>query len=463
MIQLAPFILSLIIILINIFLCVTNISKKASINLNIFFWIITLASFFIVRDSFDDTGLPNLLVGFISLDKFSFSLCVILCVLTLIFLFSSKFSDDERYYKQEFIVLSNLATFGLMAMSLSTELILTLIFLEVASIALYALIAMDLSQKSVESAFKYFVLSSFMGAFYLLGTAFIFGTVGSTQYEKIAARLDSSYLALIGTILVLSMMFFKIAIFGFYRWSIDVYFGARTNLSGYLASAFKLASFAILIKFCFLYQTQNMAFLQNLFAILAILSMFVGNFLTIKEQNVKKILITASIVHSGYIFINLASVNFEISLYPAFFYLGTYAVVVAFAFAILNAVFRDQNVKICDLGGLYKTHPLESFALVAASLSFIGFPYTVGFLGKVFIFGSAVTSSATYLAILGIANTIISVYYYLKIITSIYFKNSTQKTTYSSLGAKILAVFAIAFIVLEGSGFMSIVSFLNLF
>ncbi|ABK82541.1 hypothetical protein Q4Y15_001672 [Campylobacter fetus] len=467
MIALLPFILSLAATFINIFLCVTNISKRYSINLNILFWVIIFISFFIVRSNFSNDFLMDFATPFISLDEFSFCFGVVLSALMIIFLISSFYSDDEKFYKQEMFALASLAGFGLLAMSLSVELILTLIFLEVASISIYAMIAMNsIEYKSVEAAFKYFLLSSFMSAFYLLGAAFVFGVAGSTKYSFIATGLNSDFLSIIGMILVLSMMFFKIAIFGFYRWSIDVYYGSNLNIAGFLASAFKLASFAILIKLCFLYPGNNIEILQGIFAILAILSMFAGNLLSLKETNVKKILIAAGIVHSGYIFINLSSVGASVSIYPAIFYLSTYTIVVGFLFAILNGLFGDREIKISDLNGLYKVRPTEAFAFTVICLSFIGFPYSVGFLGKLFIFSSAVESGKTYLAIFGIINTIFSVYYYLKIIISIYF--SENKTALScadskKFGLKLLALSSILFIILEGSGIFSIISFLNLF
>ncbi len=143
-----------------------------------------------------------------------------------------------------------------------------------------------------------------------------------------------------------------------------MYYGSNLNIAGFLASAFKLASFAILIKLCFLYPGNNIEILQGIFAILAILSMFAGNLLSLKETNVKKILIAAGIVHSGYIFINLSSVGASVSIYPAIFYLSTYTIVVGFSFAILNGLFGDREIKISDLNGLYKVRPTEALLLL---------------------------------------------------------------------------------------------------
>lgn len=463
MTALIPFLLALFLAFLNIFLCAIKIDKRSSINLNLIFWAIILVLLILFKDEFGAGNLDRIFDGFILADKFAFGFSVILSVAMMIFLVSSLYSDESRFYKPEMIALGSLANFGLMAMSLSAELILTLIFVEIASIAVYAMIAMDKSLKSVESAFKYFVLSSFMSAFYLLGSGLIFGIAGSTKYEILSANLGSSTLGLIGVILVLSMMFFKIAIFGFYRWSVDVYFGANTNISGFLASSFKLGAFAILIKFCFVFELPNLNILQGFFAILAVLSMFGGNLLSLGQNDVKKILIMAGIVHSGYVFINLASYSQGVSLYPALFYLSTYIIVVAFAFGLLNSLFGGKNVSISELGGLYKTKPLEAFAFVLICLSFIGFPFSVGFLGKVFIFSSAVESGQVYLAVFGVINTIISVYYYLKIISSIYFGSNPNLALINSNSSWAFAFVAILFILLEGTGLFSLISFFELF
>lgn len=460
MIALTPFIISLILVFTNILLCLTKIEKNIGIKLNIIAQIIIIISFFAVQPYFSNENLLPIFKFYISLDYFSFSFSVILNILTILFLISSSYTKDMAFYKHEFLALTSLANFGLMAMGLSSELILTLIFLEISSIAIYAMIAMNSKDaKSIEAAFKYFLLSSFMSAFYLLGSALIFGITNSTKYYFISQASDNNFISLLGLVLVLSMMFFKIAIFGFYRWSIDVYYGSNTNITGFLASSFKLAAFVILIKLLFLYPSKNIITLQEIFAIIAILSMFVGNLLSLKQNSIKKILITAGIVHSGYIFVNLSSLSNFHEIYPSLFYLCTYTIVVGFAFIIINGLFGDRQANIEDLNGLYKTKPLESLAILVISLSFIGFPYTVGFLGKLFIFSSAIENHKTYLAIFGIINTIFSVYYYLKIVTAIYFREPNNKTYNNNPSLKFVAIVAILFILIGGSGVFSMIKF----
>lgn len=465
MIAIAPFLLSIAAIIANIFLSVTKIKKPVLLGLNLAFWAVVLVSFFAFRGEILDGELPFFVAGFIVLGQFELILCVMICALTLIFFATLYFSDDKSYFKPELIALANLSSFGMMGMVISSEIITTLIFIEIASISIYAMIALNsLNSKSIEAAFKYFLLSSFMSAFYLLGAALIFGMTQTTKYELLSKITSPSFITTIGVLLVIAMIFFKIAIFGFYRWSIDVYYGASNSITGYLAGAFKLASFGLLIKFTLLYSGGWGEILAIIFAVVAVCSMFIGNFLSLKEVDVKKILIAAGIVHAGYIFINLASFSGE-SLFAGVFYLCIYAVTTGFAFLILNSLFGDNQITLESIAGLYKSSPLGALAFTIICLSFIGFPYTVGFLGKVYLFSSAFEASNAYLAIFGIINTILSVYYYLRIIISIYFNEPSQTvqvTRQKSIWIGILSVLAIAFVILEGVGALSILGNLNL-
>lgn len=465
MIAIAPFLLSIAAIIANIFLSVTKIKKPVLLGLNLAFWAVVLVSFFAFRGEILDGELPFFVAGFIVLGQFELILCVMICALTLIFFATLYFSDDKSYFKPELIALANLSSFGMMGMVISSEIITTLIFIEIASISIYAMIALNsFNSKSIEAAFKYFLLSSFMSAFYLLGAALIFGMTQTTKYELLSKITSPSFITTIGVLLVIAMIFFKIAIFGFYRWSIDVYYGASNSITGYLAGAFKLASFGLLIKFALLYSGGWGEILAIIFAVVAVCSMFIGNFLSLKEVDVKKILIAAGIVHAGYIFINLASFSGE-SLFAGVFYLCIYAITTGFAFLILNSLFGDNQITLESIAGLYKSSPLGALAFTIICLSFIGFPYTVGFLGKVYLFSSAFEASNAYLAIFGIINTILSVYYYLRIIISIYFNEPSQTvqvTRQKSIWIGILSVLAIAFVILEGVGALSILGNLNL-
>lgn len=465
MIAIAPFLLSIAAIIANIFLSVTKIKKPVLLGLNLAFWAVVLVSFFAFRGEILDGELPFFVAGFIVLGQFELILCVMICALTLIFFATLYFSDDKSYFKPELIALANLSSFGMMGMVISSEIITTLIFIEIASISIYAMIALNsFNSKSIEAAFKYFLLSSFMSAFYLLGAALIFGMTQTTKYELLSKITSPSFITTIGVLLVIAMIFFKIAIFGFYRWSIDVYYGASNSITGYLAGAFKLASFGLLIKFALLYSGGWGEILAIIFAVVAVCSMFIGNFLSLKEVDVKKILIAAGIVHAGYIFINLASFSGE-SLFAGVFYLCIYAVTTGFAFLILNSLFGDNQITLESIAGLYKSSPFGALAFTIICLSFIGFPYTVGFLGKVYLFSSAFEASNAYLAIFGIINTILSVYYYLRIIISIYFNEPSQTvqvTRQKSIWIGILSVLAIAFVILEGVGALSILGNLNL-
>lgn len=458
--SLFPFILMLLLVIIDIFFAMAKTGSNKAVWFNLIAWFFVSLSFLLPSDM----SVPDMFNGFIAIDKstnlFGFALSIMMIVYLVSILF------EKKHISSELLALGAFANFGLIGLSISVELLFTLILLEIASISTYALIILGENTKSKEAGLKYFLLSSLMSAFFLLGSALIFGLVGSTKYANLGS-LELNLMSLIAIFLVLVMMFFKIAIFGFYRWSVDVYFGANTATTGFLASSFKIASFIMLIKF--LLYLPNGLIISQILMIIAVLSMFIGNFLSIKETSVKKILIVAGIVHAGYIFINLSTFN---DFTPAYFYMATYGIVVGFAFAILGGIFGSYDAKISDLSGLYKTHPVEAFAFLVINLSFIGFPYCVGFLGKVFIFSSAFENGYGFLAVFGILNTILSVYYYFRIIIAIYFseKNGASDTPSafceykqnSFLALKILSLMAVAFIIIEGSGKFSILRALNL-
>ncbi len=368
------------------------------------------------------------------IDRLGGFLSLLFTVLTVVFIFSALYAKDEKYYKPEFLALTNFALFGMMIMASAAEFLTLLIALEIVSLSIYTLIGLNReSSKAIEALVKYFLLGSIVGAFYLLGTALIFGSVGSTQFEVVGSFLvenGASPLVLVGLLFILVTMLFKVTAFGFYYWSIDVYFGSSIHIAGYLSTAVKIASFILLIRVLAIPFEGISHIWQPVLYVLAILTMFAGNLMSIKQNNIKKLLITSSIVHSGYILINLASIESlsVASFSPAIFYLFAYPGAVAAMFLMLTAFAKEDesNLEIEDLRGFYKHYPVISLVIVIFMLSFIGFPYTVGFFGKFYLFSSAIENGMTELAIIGIINTIISVYYYLKIIINIYFYDRVE-------------------------------------
>lgn len=439
-------------------------SKTLGIWLNIGGLFVVLGLFLLAYSGFGEFNKGTFLKGFIYLDTFSFVMSFGLVALYIVFLFSTLYTKDSRFYKTEILSLSNLSLFGMMIMTLAAEFITMLIALEIASIGIYALIAVNNSKnKNIEAALKYFLLSAFVGAFYLLGVALIFGITNSTKFADVASYFASNspdFLAVLALVFVFVALFFKIGIFGFYNWILDVYYGANTNVSGLLTSAFKISAFAMFVRIVFVGFENLSIYTQDILYPMAVLTMFVGNFLSVKEENIKRLLIASSIVHSGYILVAFASVqSFDINaLSGGLFYLIAYSLTIGATFMILNGLFSsNKDLEIKNLRGLYKSYPIESFMIVIFSLSFIGFPYTVGFFGKLYIFATAIENHKTPLAVFAVINTIISVYYYLKIIINIYFfKEDKHKIAHSSFALKLVSVLIAGFVIAGGFGLYTI-------
>lgn len=436
----------------------SDLKKETGIKINIalllFILLVQIGVFPVLGEFKSET----IFFGSLYIDKMGGFFSLLFISLTALFLYSTLYSKDERYYKTEFLPLTNFALFGMMIMAMSAEFMTLLIALEILSLSIYTLIGLNREKSEVvEALLKYFLLGSFVGAFYLLGTALIFGATGSTKFNDIALYLtasDISPLVLLSLLFILVTLLFKVTAFGFYNWSIDVYFGSSVNISGYLSTAVKIASFALFIRVLLIGFNGLEEIWQPILYALAILTMFAGNFMSIKQNNIKKLLIASSIVHSGYILINLSSIS-EISIEsfsPTLFYLLAYPIAVMGMFIILTAFSKEDesNLNIEDFKGLYHQYPIMSLAIVIFMLSFIGFPYTVGFFGKFHLFSSAIANGKTELAILGIINTIISVYYYLKIIISMYFYEREVKLEYKTSNGLRIAVVLLAVTVLLG-------------
>lgn len=467
-----------LIILVNaiIFLLISPfnvISKEKSIWINV---AVLLAAFFVQIGQLDALSLlqdGTLFNGMLYMDKLGGYFNLLFIFLTLASLLAIRFYfQAECFYKIEIFTILNFALFGMMALGSSAELITVLVALEIVSFCVYTLIGMHTTdEKSNESLLKYFLLGSFIGAFYLLGTAFVFGSVGSTKLLDIANFLSdtgaSFSVVVVALLFILATLLFKVASFGFYNWSIDVYYGSPLPFTGFLGSAVKVASFAMLIRVLVFAFEPIMDIWQPIIYVLAILTMFAGNFMSIKQTNLKKLLITSSIVHSGYLLVNIASIK-EASitaLAPSFFYMFAYTTAVAGTFLVLNALSKadESNLSFDDFKGLAHSRPVLSLALTIFMLSFIGFPYTVGFLGKLHLFSSALENDKAWLAIFGIINTIISVYYYLKVIINIYFFEPTTAFAYKPTFAfRTLVLFFMLLVLLGGFGVISITDITNL-
>ena len=341
----------------------------------------------------------------------------------------------------EFLFLILNCAVGMMVVVGANDLIVTFIGIEMMSLPLYLLIALSHEERlSKEAAFKYFILGSLASAIFLYGIAFIYGTAGTTDLKELATQLPElltgNKLALVGVIAVLVGFCFKVSVFPFHFWAPDVYQGAATPLTGFMATAVKAVTFVAFLRFV---MSKPLLSAGSETAIdilqwLAVFTMLAGNVAAILQNNIKRVLAYSSIAHSGYLMVGLLAAG--LSETPAYgtgallFYLFGYALMTlgAFAFITLFEKFEGSLVSIDDLKGVASNHPMLALGLTICLLSLAGIPPLLGFFGKFYIFMAAVNEGLLWLALWGVLNSVISVYYYLRPVVVMYMQ--TRDTGY---------------------------------
>jgi len=330
----------------------------------------------------------------------------------------------------EYYALILFAMVGMMLMASSTNLVMLFLSLEMMSIPIYILAGfMKKNVRSTESSLKYFLLGAFSSGFFLYGLALIYASTGTTSYQAIAAfisgslRLDLSTLMWIGIAFIIVGLGFKIAAFPFQNWTPDVYEGAPTSVTAYMATGVKAAAFAALVRIFF---TAFPAFQHDWTSIMwliAILTMTVGNFTALVQKSVKRMLAYSSIAHAGYLLVAFVAGNAS-GRSAILFYLLAYAFMNIGAFSVLMVMTKKDNFHedLDSFAGLGFKFPLTAVAMSIFMFSMAGIPPTAGFIGKFYIFSAAVKSHDYWLAVIGVLNSAVSVYYYLRVVVYMYFK-----------------------------------------
>ncbi|MGH8015300.1 MAG: NADH-quinone oxidoreductase subunit N, partial [Candidatus Zixiibacteriota bacterium] len=324
--------------------------------------------------------------------------------------------------RPEFYALLCMSTMGMMVMATTTDLVVIFLGLEIMSVPLYVMAGMARhSLESNEAGIKYIIMGAFASGFLLMGIAFIFGSSGTTDLRRIAA--DFSYLVAnqrlymySGAALTLIGFAFKVAAVPFHTWVPDVYQGAPTPVTAFFSVGPKAAGFAALLRI-FSFGFEDMLVLSNIFWVLAVLTMSVGNVLALRQNNVKRMLAYSSIAHAGYILVALA-VGGGDAVSAAIFYLIAYGFFNLGAFAVVTQLETRAGGKseFGELAGLSKAHPYLSTILAVFMLALAGFPPTIGFFGKFYLFSAAVNAGYIWLAVIGVLNSFISVYYYFRVV-----------------------------------------------
>ena len=392
--------------------------------------------------------------GMIVLDELRLSFTLIfLLVAFLTILISSVWLETEQLPAGEFHSLLLFATSGMMLMASAGDLVIVFLGLEILSIATYVLAGFRRTDvRSNESSLKYFILGSFASGFLLYGIALIYGATatgpdspGTTNIAAIAGRLNQSLyppLLLAGAAMLLVGFGFKIATAPFHVWTPDVYEGAPTPVTAFMAAGPKAAGFASFLRvFIFGFPiatvvvstggSAHKAWLGAL-VVMAVLTMTIGNVVAIVQNNVKRMLAYSSIAHAGYALVGFVAAGAattpeerSAALSAVAFYLLTYAVINMGAFAVVTMVARkgDQRTNVDDYNGIGFASPVLAFSLSLFLLSLLGMPLTAGFMGKIVVFSAALHQGYVWLVVIGVLNTAISAYYYLRLIIVMFFRD----------------------------------------
>lgn len=333
----------------------------------------------------------------------------------------------------EYYTLLLLSVSGMMLMSMANDLLIIFLALELLSIPLYVLVGFARPQvESEEASLKYFLIGAFASGFVLYGSALIYGATGNTNLSAIVAAANRGSvnltLLLAGALLLLVGFGFKVAAFPFHMWTPDVYQGAPSPVTGFMSVAVKAAGFAALLRVFTLVLPAVWSDLTPILLVIAALTILFGNVVAIAQSNIKRMLAYSSIAHAGYIL--MAFVPFgqngmqPLVIGSALFYLVAYGLTSIGAWAVVVALEQSegQGLEIDDYRGLGWRHPALGAAMAVFMLSFTGVPPLMGFWGKLYLFSSTINAGFLWLAVVGLIGTLISAYYYLRVVVVMYMR-----------------------------------------
>ncbi len=389
----------------------------------------------------------------LAVDSFAlFFKLLFLGIAALVILASQDYVSKFARFQGEYYALVLLSALGMMLMAATAELISIYIALELTSISLYVLTGFLKDPKSSEASLKYLLLGAVASAVLLFGMALVFGFTGQTQLGEIARAIQAmapqAVLAspglILGIVLLVAGFGFKIAAVPFHMWVPDVYEGAPTPITAYLSVASKAAGFALILRVFFsAFGVPQWLSLDwgLLFAVLSAIGMFAGNIAAIPQTNIKRMLGYSSIAQAGYLMVGLAAVGFSpladvVGRSSLLFFLASYAFTNLGAFIAIIAISGKLNSDLIeDYAGMGKRAPLLALALTLCLVSLIGIPPAAGFMAKFYIFSGAVQHGLLWLVIIGVINTVISAYYYLRVVKVMWLVKPASEEKVPSSGA----------------------------
>jgi len=333
----------------------------------------------------------------------------------------------------EYYALVLFSTSGMLLLTSASDLIVVFIAIELMSLSLYVLSGLFKRRRQAgEASMKYFLLGAFASAFLLYGIALLYGATGTTSIDRIAAAAAAAphdTLLIAGLGLLLVGFGFKISSAPFHMWVPDVYEGAPTSVTALIATGSKAAVFAVLVRLLLSGVRAVQADWTAVLWVLAALTMTLGNVVAIAQSNLKRMLAYSSIAHVGYMLVGLAAGG-AAGAGAVLFYLLAYTFTTAGTFGVITLCVRagEEAVDVRDYAGLGRRHPVLAFALALLLLSLVGIPPLAGFVGKFYLFGAAVRAGFVWLAVLGVLNSAIAAYYYLRVIVTMYMQEPDEQS-----------------------------------
>jgi len=368
------------------------------------------------------------------LDNYALFFHVVICYgAALIVLLSIDYLRRNGVESGEYYALVLFSTSGMLLLTSASDLIVVFLAIELMSLSLYVLSGLFKRRRQAgEASMKYFLLGAFASAFLLYGIALLYGATGTTSIDRIAAAAAAAphdTLLIAGLGLLLVGFGFKISSAPFHMWAPDVYEGAPTSVTALIATGSKAAAFAVLVRLLLSGVRAVQADWTAVLWVLAALTMTLGNVVAIAQSNLKRMLAYSSIAHVGYMLVGLAAGG-AAGAGAVLFYLLAYTFTTAGTFGVITLCVRagEEAVDVRDYAGLGRRHPVLAFALALLLLSLVGIPPLAGFVGKFYLFGAAVRAGFVWLAVLGVLNSAIAAYYYLRVIVTMYMQEPDEQS-----------------------------------
>ncbi|MFQ6114768.1 MAG: NADH-quinone oxidoreductase subunit N [bacterium] len=373
--------------------------------------------------------------GMVTTDNFALVFnCIFFLGAVLSLLLSCNEHEGSYLLYPEFFAIVLFATVGMIFMASGTNLLTIFLGLETLSISLYILAGFKRTEsRSLEAAFKYFLLGAFASGFLLYGIALIFGATGSLDLGKIGGYVASNPilsdpLMILGGLLVIVGFGFKVAMFPFHMWAPDVYQGAPTPITAFMATGSKAAGFAAMLRVLSAATNGGVADWVNILWVLSVITMFVGNITAIVQVNVKRMLAYSSIAHAGYILVGIVAWN-QMGNSSVIFYLLSYTFMNIGAFGVISILGTKEKefLELDDFKGLGYHRPVMAVVMSIFMFSLAGLPPTAGFVGKFYLFSAAVKAGHIPLVVIGVINSMISLYYYLGVVVVMFMKDAERE------------------------------------